>query len=56
MSAFCFWLSEYLLIDCREKYKENMETISIIERNAEVKKENTFVSLSIKIKCLNVNS
>ena len=34
----------YLLIACGEKHKENVETISNIERNAVVKKENTFVS------------
>ena len=44
MSDFCFWLSKYLLIACGEKYKENVETISSIERNAEVEKENTSVS------------
>ena len=44
MSDFCFWLSKYLLIACGEKYKENVETISNIERNAVVKKENTFAS------------
>ena len=34
MSAFYFWLSKYLLTACRKKYKENVETISNIQKRS----------------------